>query len=110
MEENQSLLPSDKTSEEATYQGITYNKAIAKTVYLNPKSPPLSTSRRMYVKACCGCNYQLWLVFWFIVVGNLIDVYIYGLGILTKNPRHFDCLDEASGEWHQCKKQKICDE
>lgn len=36
MEEKESLLPSNKTSTDSMFIGITYNKAIARTVYLNP--------------------------------------------------------------------------
>lgn len=40
----------------------------------------------------------------------MIDPLIYGLGFLEKEPRHFDCLDDSTGEWHKCSKEKICDE
>ena len=56
-DEEDRLNDSEKTpvsSKSDDYAGINYNTAITKTVYLHPRSPPLSTCRRICTKTCCG--------------------------------------------------------
>ena len=43
------------SSTPSSYTNISYNAALVKTIYLRPKTPPLSTCQRIWVKCCCGC-------------------------------------------------------
>ena len=87
-EKASSPIPSSNSSQ---YLGITYNAAIQKTVYLDPKSPQLSRSKRCCIKFCCGCTFQLILILFFLVCVNEIDPLIFGLSFLTKDPPEFEC-------------------
>ena len=44
----------------------------------------------------------------YIVTANLADPLLFGLSFLEKEPKHFECKDRETGEWHSCSKEEIC--
>lgn len=97
------------SSTSSSYKGVPYNTALAKTVYLKPKSPPLGTCKRIWVKCWCGCFFQILILAVYIITANLADPLLFGLPFLEKEPKHFECKDQDSGEWKTCNKAEICD-
>ena len=90
---------------------ISYNQAIARTINLEPKSPPLGKCRR-----CCTSVsgrlglFQLLLVVAIILYKATITPVLYGIGFLTKPAHHFECLNDGDGSWEPCTQEKICED
>ena len=97
-----------KSSNSSSYSGIPYNDALVKTVYLRPKSPPLGSCRRLWVKCCCGCLFQVLIIAVYIVTANVAAPLLFGLSFLEKYPKRYECRDQATGEWRSCTREEIC--
>lgn len=110
--ESQPMMANEKEDDESdqasstpsSYENITYNAALVKTVYLKPKSPPLGSCKRIWIKCCGGCVFQIILIALFIILAQLVSPLINGLGFLEKEPKRFECRDAESGEWKPCSK------
>lgn len=55
MDKEEDNFTNEVSSTPSTYQNISYNAALVKTIYMKPKSPPLSTAKRVWTKCCGGC-------------------------------------------------------
>ena len=45
----------------------------------------------------------------FILMTQLVNPVVNGLGFLEKEPKRFECKDADTGDWKRCTKQEICD-
>lgn len=95
------LSNSSKTED---FNGVNYNTALTRTIYSNPKSPPLSKTKKCFVSCCGGCFFQVLLVIIYLIIGNEIDNLIFGLSFLEKEPPRLECLHDDTAEWKECTK------
>jgi hypothetical protein len=84
---------------------LTYNQAISLTINNNPRSPPLSDSRRIvtWCGGSCGLFQLIFLVMLSIITSTPNPIF-FMVGFLQLEPKEFECLN-AEGQWQSCTKE-----